>query len=292
MRILLLGKNGQLGYEAHRSLIYSGEVIALDYPDVDFSKPEDVIKVVDEQKPELIYNAVAYTDVDRAESDYKKVMKVNCDTPGEIAAFCKSKNIKLIHISTDYIFDGKKNALYFENDVPNPINIYGKSKLEGEKAIIDSGCDFLIFRTSWVYSLRTGGFVNKVIDWAKEYEELKIVSDQIGNPTWARTLAFFSTFFIGGNSQILIDTIKNYKGVYHLAGGGFASRYQWARSIIDNLQNDSKLKVRQVIPAKTQDFPSPAQRPLFSALDCSKFEKTFEIKIPMWDLLLRLAMNL
>lgn len=292
MRILLLGKNGQLGFEAHRTLIYSGEVIALDYPDIDFSKPEDVVKVVDELKPDLIYNAVAYTDVDRAESEHTKVMRVNCDTPGELAVYCKGKNTKLIHISTDYIFDGKKNELYTENDVPNPLNIYGKSKLEGERAIIDSGCDYLIFRTSWVYSLRTGGFVNKVIDWAKNYEELKIVSDQIGNPTWARTLAFLSTFFVGNNSQLLVENFKNKKGVYHLAGGGFTSRYLWARSIINNLPNVDLIKVRNVIPAKTQDFPSHAQRPLFSALDCFKFEETFEIKIPSWELSLRLAMDI
>ena len=212
-------------------------------------------------------------------------------TPGEVANYCKKNNIPLIHFSTDYVFDGQKNDLYTEEDSPNPINSYGKSKLAGEKVIIESQCPHIIFRTSWVYSMRTGGFVNKVINWAKTNEELKIVDDQIGNPTWARTLAILSTQIVGNNILDIYSCIQEMKGVYHLAGGGFTSRFEWTRSIINNLPNASLIKVRNVIPAKTQDFPSPAQRPLFSALDCSKFEKTFEIKIPRWDLSLRLAMD-
>ena len=291
MKILLLGSNGQLGYEATRTLFCYGDLVAVDYPDIDFTKPDQVIKFIEEINPDLIYNAVAYTDVDRAEQEPEKAMLINCHTPGEIAKYCKKSNVPFIHFSTDYVFDGQKNDLYTEEDSPNPINSYGKSKLAGEKVIIESQCPHIIFRTSWVYSMRTGGFVNKVINWAKTNEELKIVDDQIGNPTWARTLAILSTQIVGNNILDIYSCIQEMKGVYHLAGGGFTSRFEWTRSIINNLPNASLIKVRNVIPAKTQDFPSPAQRPLFSALDCSKFEKTFEIKIPRWDLSLRLAMD-
>jgi len=136
--------------------------------------------------------------------------------------------------------------------------------------------------------MRTGGFVKKVINWAQNNEELRIVDDQIGNPTWARTLAILSTHLVRNNYQDLYHYIQEKKGVYHLAGGGFTSRYEWTKAIVNNLSNGSLLKVRKVIPAKTQDFPSPAKRPLFSALDCSKFESTFSLKIPKWEIATKL----
>ena len=174
MKILLLGSSGQLGYEAHRTLFCYGDLIAVDYPEIDFTKPDEVVRLIKKIKPDLIYNAVAYTDVDKAEQEPEKAMLVNSHTPGEIANYCKKNNVPLIHFSTDYVFDGDKNTLYTEEDIPNPINVYGKTKLDGEFAIIESGCDYLIFRTSWVYSMRAGGFVNKVIQWAKQNEILRI----------------------------------------------------------------------------------------------------------------------
>jgi len=142
-----------------------------------------------------------------------------------------------------------------------------------------------------VYSLRAGGFVKKVIQWAQNNEELRIVDDQIGNPTWARTLAILTTKFIPKSKDELIKMIENNKGVYHLAGGGFSSRYEWTQSIIQNLQKDYHVKVKRIIPAKTSDFPTPAIRPQFSALDCSKFELTFSLKIPKWEIAMKLMMN-
>ena len=201
MKILLLGSKGQLGYEATRTLFCYGDLIALDYPEIDFTIPEKVISLINEVKPDLIYNAVAYTDVDRAEQEIEKAMLVNCHTPGEIAHYCKKNNVPLIHFSTDYVFDGQKNALYTEEDIPNPINIYGKSKFCGEQVIIDSQCPQVILRTSWVYSMRAGGFVKKVINWAQNQEELRIVDDQIGNPTWARTLAILSAKFFQSSKK-------------------------------------------------------------------------------------------
>lgn len=288
MKILLLGSNGQLGYEATRTLFCYGDLVAVDYPDIDFTKPYQVVKFVKEVKPDLVYNAVAYTDVDKAELEPEKAMMVNCQTPAEIAQYCNKNNVPFIHFSTDYVFDGQKNDLYTEEDIPNPINIYGKSKFAGEQAINDSQCTYVIFRTSWVYSMRAGGFVKKVINWAQNNEELRIVDDQIGNPTWARTLANLSTHLVRNNYQDLYHYIEEKKGVYHLGGGGFTSRFEWTKTIVDNLPEGIPTIVKTILPAKTVDFPTPAKRPLFSALDCSKFESTFSLKIPKWEIATKL----
>jgi len=291
MKILLLGSNGQLGYEATRTLFCYGDLVAVDYPDIDFTKPDQVIKFVNEVNPDLIYNAVAYTDVDKAEQEPEKAMMVNCHTPAEIAQYCKKYKVPFIHFSTDYVFDGQKNALYTEEDIPNPINVYGKSKFAGEQAIIESQCPYVIFRTSWVYSMRAGGFAKKVIKWAQNNEELRIVDDQIGNPTWARMLAILSTHLVRNNYQDLYYYIQEKKGVYHLAGGGFTTRFEWTKSIVDNLPKDIPMMVKMILPAKTVDFPTPAKRPLFSALDCSKFESTFSLKIPKWEIATKLMLS-
>ncbi len=291
MKILLLGSKGQLGYEANRTLFCFGEVFTADFPELNFTEPGEVIKLMEEIKPDLIYNAVAYTDVDKAEKEEEVATMVNSITPGEIAKYCFQYHIPLIHFSTDYVFDGTKQALYVEEDSPNPINVYGKTKLEGELAITASGCDYLIFRTSWVYSLRSGGFVNKVINWAQKNEELRIVDDQIGNPTWARTLALLSTHFLGNNGLNHKSFIKEMKGVYHLAGGGYASRYEWASYILESLSKEIGLKDKKIVPANSSDFPTPALRPLFSALNCEKFEKRYGLKIPDWKIATELMLS-
>ncbi len=289
--ILLLGKNGQLGYEAYRVLMCLGKVVAVDYPEIDFTKPKDVIKFVDDQKPDLIFNAAAYTDVDRAEKEIGKAKLINTDTPGELGRYCRRFSIPLIHFSTDYVFDGNKNALYSENDRPNPQNIYGKTKLDGELEIIDSDCNYFIFRTSWVYSMGEGGFVKKVIDWAQKNEELRIVDDQIGNPTWSRNLAILSIVPIIRNLERLLTIFEQKKGIFHLAGGGYTSRFEWAKIIINNIKNEIPLKVQNILPAKTKDFPTPATRPLFSALDCSKFVNEFNLQIPTWEIAMKLMLE-
>jgi len=291
MKILLFGSNGQLGYEANRTLICFGDVIAVDFPEINFIKPGEVIKFIKETKPDLIYNAVAYTDVEKAEKENEIATMINSITPGEIAKYCFQYHIPLIHFSTDYVFDGTKQALYVEEDSPNPINVYGKTKLEGELAIISSGCDYLIFRTSWVYSLRSGGFVNKVINWAQNNEELRIVDDQVGNPTWARTLAILSTQFLGNSGVNYNSFIKDTKGVYHLAGGGHASRYHWASYILESLSKEIGLKVKKILPAKSSEFQTSASRPLYSALNCEKYEKGFGLKIPNWEIATHLMLK-
>lgn len=290
MKILLLGKNGQLGYEAERTLFCIGDVLALDYPQIDFTKTAESLSLVREIKPDLIYNAVAYTNVDKAENEGEKAMLINGSTPGEIACYCQKNGIPLVHFSTDYVFDGRKNDLYVETDTPNPLNIYGSSKLAGEQAIIESGCMHFIFRTSWVYSLRDGGFVKKVLAWAKQNEELRIVDDQIGNPTWARMLAQLSVRVLPNKKKALRPFFEEKSGIYHLAGGGYASRLEWAKAILELWWKDEAIKTKRILPAKTSEFPSPAERPLFSALNCEKFEQEFGLLIPKWNNGLNLSM--
>lgn len=291
MKLLLLGSNGQLGYEATRTFFCLGELITADYPIIDFSKPDKVLKFLNEIKPDLIYNAAAYTDVDKAELEPEKAMIVNCITPGEIANYCKTNHIPLIHFSTDYVFDGQKGTVYLESDNPNPINVYGKTKLSGEQAIIDSQCSFFIFRTSWVYSKQGDNFVNKVMKWSQEKDILKIVDDQIGNPTWARLLAILSSRLIGKTKNETINLFGNKRGVYHLAGGGHTSRYEWAKSIVELLPKEAPVSVREIFPTKSEEFLTPAKRPKFSALNCEKFENTFSIKIPHWKTSLKLMLE-
>ena len=189
MKILLLGNTGQVGWELNRTLLTLGELTALDYPQVNMADPDSIRSLVQEIKPKIIVNATAYTDVDKAESEPELAMAINGTGPGILAEEAKKIGAALIHYSTDYVFNGTKGSPYTEEDQPNPINVYGETKLAGEKTIQEVGGTYLIFRTSWVYSLRRPCFVTKVLEWAKTQEVLHIVDDQISSPTWARTLA-------------------------------------------------------------------------------------------------------
>ena len=230
MRILLLGKNGQLGRELRRTLASLGPIVALDYQELNLEDFPHVRRTIQEIKPQVIINASAYTAVDRAESEPEKCNAINATIPGILAEEARTLGATLVHFSTDYVFDGTKGSLYIETDNPNPINQYGRSKLAGEQAVQSSNCSYLIMRTSWVYSLRQGGFVNKVLEWARHQETLRIVSDQVANPTWARMLAEITSQIVArGNPYLAART-----GLYHLAGFGFTSRYDWTKKILEN----------------------------------------------------------
>jgi dTDP-4-dehydrorhamnose reductase len=286
---LLIGKNGQLGWELHRTLAALGELIAVDYPEIDLGQPETGRDLIRRIQPQVIVNAAAYTAVDQAETEQELARKINAIAPGVLAE--ESRNLKalFVHYSTDYVFDGTKGTPYTENDEPNPINFYGLSKLEGEQNVQNAGGTYLIFRTSWVYSLRQqSGFVNKILQWTRQQETLRIVNDQISNPTWARMLA-------EATAQVLaqgVDTYAERKGLYHLAGGGFASRFEWAKLILAMDPNKNEQVVKELLPALTSEFPTPARRPLFSALDCIRFEETFDLSLPPWQTALKLALDL
>ena len=291
MKILLFGKNGQLGREFLKILPKLGELTCLDQNDIDLSKTQLIPKILQELKPNLIVNASAYTAVDRAETEEQLAMKVNALAPGVMAEWARKSGSLFIHYSTDYVFDGTKGSPYTEDDTANPLNVYGRSKLAGEQAILQAGDAYLIFRTSWVYSMHGNGFINKVLEWARRNKTLKIVNDQISNPTWAHDLANVTYQLLTQNPAKLMDMIRERRGIYHLAGSGYASRYEWAQQILTNDSNRTEQLVQSIQPVSSDEFPTPAIRPLFSALDCSKFETTFQLRMPDWKISLQNAMQ-
>ena len=291
MRIVLFGKNGQVGWELQQLLPKFGDLVSLGREDLDVSNVQALQNTLDQIKPHLIINASAYTDVDRAEKEISLAMKVNAEAPGVMAEMTNKLKAVFIHYSTDYVFDGNHDTPYTEADLPNPLSLYGKSKWEGEKNIAQAGGAYLILRTSWVYSMRENTFVNKVLSWARTNKTLKIVNDQFSNPTWASALAEATSLLLSQNSDNLYQTIFDRRGTYHLAGSGYTSRFEWANQILANASNRTDLLVQAIEPVSSEEFPLPAQRPLFSALDCSKFEKTFGNRLPDWEKSLKIAMG-
>ncbi len=287
MNILLIGNNGQLGWELSGSLAALGELVGVDYPAIDLSRPENIRELVHAARPEVIVNAAAYTAVDQAETERPLAYAVNAGGPAVLAEEAKKLGAVLIHYSTDYVFDGTRGKPYRERDLTGPLNVYGLSKLAGEQAVQAVGGSSLILRTAWVYSLRQGGFVPKVLEWARRSATLRIVDDQVSNPTWARTLAALTAKIIGRGRAYL----EAHTGLYHCAGGGYASRYDWARAILELDPDRGGQIAREIEPASTADFPMPAARPLFSALDCGRFEKEFGLRITPWREALKQAMR-
>lgn len=292
MRILLLGKIGQLGWELCRTLAPLGEVYSIDYPDIDLTAAESTVReTVRKNNPNVIVNATAYTAVDRAEDEPEVATLINAVAPGLLAEEALSLGAALIHYSTDYVFDGMKGSEYIETDAPNPLGIYGKSKLEGERSIVQVGGSYLILRTSWVYSLRRESFVTKVLKWSRGQPTLRVVTDQVSNPTWARMLAEITAHLLAIGRNDVVGWIGERHGIYHLAGSGKASRHEWAQAVLRYDPRKEEQLTRKILPAKTSDFPTPAQRPLYSALDCSKFTNVFGLRLPDWKETLRLAME-
>ena len=283
MRILLLGKNGQVGWELQRTLAPLGEVYATDSLALDLGNVFAIRKLVRAFEPDVIVNAAAYTAVDRAEKDSSLAHAINGTAPGVLAEEAALVGAGLIHYSTDYVFDGKKGAFYTEMDSPNPVNTYGESKLAGENAIQQVGGAYLILRTSWVYSLRRECFVTKVLDWSRKMPTLRIVTDQIGSPTWCRRLAIIT-------SQILMRSKREM--IPHLAGSGSVSRFDWAQSILQQDPNPEERIADELLAAHTAEFSSLAQRPLYTAMNCERFCTTFNIKVPRWDDDFQLAMRI
>jgi dTDP-4-dehydrorhamnose reductase len=287
MKILLFGAMGQLGTELQRTLAPLGEIAAYDIHNLNLANTENVRQTIRSLSPQVIVNASAYTAVDMAESEADKAFKVNSEIPQLFTEEAAKLNSFLIHYSTDYVFDGTKNIPYLEGDATRPLGVYGKSKLAGEEAIKAGNANYLILRTSWVYSRNKNSFVSKVLEWARKQERLSIVSDQISNPTWARTLADVTAQLLGKG----LDCLSERRGLYHVAGNGHASRLEWAEKIVELDPNKHEQKVKEIVPALTSDFPTPATRPLYSALDCSLFQSTFEIPLPKWEDALKMAMT-
>ena len=291
MNTVLFGKNGQLGREFQHTLPLMGGYISFGRDELDLCDLQAIERTLAELRPNLIINASAYTDVDRAENETETALKINALAPGTMADMARKLGAVLIHYSTDYVFDGRKNSPYTENDSTNPLSGYGKSKLIGEENIQQAGEAYLILRTSWVYSLRGNSFVNKVLGWARQNPSLRIVDDQVSNPTWARRLAEITSLLVAQNRARLYETMREKRGIYHLAGSGYTSRYEWAKEILSNDPEQAVQTVKTIHPARSEEFPTPAVRPLFSALDCTRFETTFGLRLPPWSDTLKLALT-
>lgn len=283
-KILLTGKNGQVGWELQRALAPLGEVVAVDRQVLDLSSPDSIRAVIREVKPQLIVNPAAYTAVDKAESEPELAHAVNAVAPGVMAEEAKRLGAALLHYSTDYVFDGGKEGAYMEEDRTNPRNVYGKTKLAGEEAVQGSGAAHLILRTSWVYGARGKNFLLTMLRLAREREELKVVSDQIGAPTWSRMIAEVS-------AQILAQRIGHWPelaGLYHLTAGGSTSWHGFASKIVE--LGDVPAKPR-IVPIPTSEYPLPAPRPKNSVLSNHKLAEDFGLAMPEWGQCLQLCME-
>jgi len=288
-KILQIGTKGQLGWELLRTCAPLGEVIALDYPTVDLSDSAGLRELVRSTNPDIIINAAAYTNVDKAESEPELARAINATGPGILAEEAKKINAVLLHYSTDYVFDGTKGSPYTEADTPNPLSVYGQTKLEGEQAIVASGCVNLVLRTSWVYSMRQGGFVTKVLQWARTQAVMRVVNDQISSPTSARMLAEVTALILAQGREDVFGYLSENGGLYHCAGGGSCSRYEWAKAILEYDPRKEEQVVKELLPAKSADFDVPANRPMVSVLECNNLFGTFRLRQPTWEECLRLT---
>jgi dTDP-4-dehydrorhamnose reductase len=291
MRILLFGLYGQLGWELQRTLAPLGEVTALDYPEINLADELQTRQAIRRYRPQVIVNATAYTAVDKAEREAVLAQAINTRAPGLMAEESKAIGAALIHYSTDYVFDGSKGSPYSEEDSPNPLGEYGRSKLGGERAIQQVGGAYLILRTAWVYSLRRDSFVTKVLQWSRQQPSLRVVDDQVSNPTWARMLAEVTALLLGMGRGDFVSWLGERAGLYHLAGDGYASRFEWARAILQCDPRSEEQVTTELLPSRTAEFPTPAQRPLFSAMNCERFTQTFGLHLPPWEEALRMAME-
>ena len=285
-KILLLGKNGQVGWELQRTLAPLGNVIALDQEELDLARVGDIRSTVQELKPNIIVNAAAYTAVDKAESEPDLAVAINGDAPGVMAEEAKKLGALLVHYSTDYVFDGTKDTPYTEEDIPNPLNVYGKTKLAGEQAIQAVDGNHLIFRTSWVYGNRGQNFFLTMLRLAREREEIRVVDDQIGAPTWCRMIAESTALILAqgiNREEGFNGYFEKRKGIYHMTAGGKTSWYGFAKHIIDNISPENKI-VKRIIPIKTKDYSYLAERPLHSVMSNERLFTIFLVSSRFWNL--------
>jgi len=277
--ILLTGKTGQVGHELVTALQPLGRVIAVGREQMNLAMPDSVINGIRTIKPDIIVNAAAYTAVDDAEAEPELALQINATAPGVMAEEAKNCRALLIHYSTDYVFDGRKDGVYTEADPPNPLNAYGRTKLAGEKNIVATGCRHLILRTSWIYSGRGTNFLLTMLDLARKHSELRVVEDQIGSPTWARTLAEKTA------AALDIADSSGETGIYHLSADGHTSRHAFAKAIIDLARESSGITDgwAGIMPCTTAQFPRPAVRPLNAATAKNKIRSDLGISMPRWE---------
>ena len=282
MKILLLGKNGQVGWELQRSLSVLGELMALDRhstPCGDLSQPQRLQETVRALRPDVIVNAAAHTAVDKAESEVDLARTLNATAPGMLAQAAAEVGAWLVHYSTDYVFDGSGEKPWAEGDATGPLGVYGQTKLEGEQAIAASGCRHLIFRTSWVYATRGANFAKTMLRLAAERDQLSVLADQFGAPTGVELIADVTAYALR-----CVNSNPALAGVYHLAAAGEVSWHGYASFVIEQARvAGHDLAVKSIAAISTSDYPTPAQRPLNSRLDCGKLCDAFDLKMPDWQ---------
>ncbi|MBZ5502464.1 MAG: dTDP-4-dehydrorhamnose reductase [Acidobacteriia bacterium] len=297
MRILLTGKNGQVGAELARFLPHLGAVVAFDRQQLDLSQPDHVRRAIREIRPQIIVNAAAYTAVDQAETDETAARAINAEAPRIIAEEAKKIGAGVVHYSTDYVFDGSKTSPYEEDDPPHPLSVYGRTKLAGEQAIRDAGVPHLIFRTAWVYGTRGRNFLLTILRLATQREELKIVHDQTGAPTWSREIARATASILEQRCRSGPDafSLAPVSGTYHMTAGGTTTWYEFAQAILEEAAQAPRdlpwlaaatsghpLLVRRIVPITTAEYPTPARRPAYSVLSNSRLGSRFGCQLPPW----------
>ena len=304
-KILLIGKNGQVGGDLFALLPSLGHVTALGRAEMDLGRPEQIRETVRSCSPEIIVNAAAYTAVDKAESEASAARAINEDAPRVLADEARKCGALLVHYSTDYVFDGTKDAPYVEDDAPNPLNVYGLTKLAGERAIQQSGAAYLIFRTAWIYGREGRNFLLTILRLATEKEELRIVRDQIGAPTWSREVASATAKVLSQlcNEGNRANSFREHRGLYHLTAAGETSWCGFAVAILEQAAladspqslwfsaatQRKPLIARRIVPIGTADYPTPARRPPYSVLSNALVADRFGVRPPDWNTQLKAA---
>jgi dTDP-4-dehydrorhamnose reductase len=277
-KVLVLGAHGQLG-QAFKKILDPKTTLFTSRVENDLSKPDQVLRYIESVRPTTIINAAAYTQVDRAEIESDLARAINATSPGILAQWCQAEDIPFVHFSTDYVFSGLGSAHWKEDDPILPINSYGRTKAEGDKRVQNAGGKYLIFRTSWVYDILGKNFLRTILKLAAERETLRIVHDQIGAPTFAEDLAVGSWKAL--NHALKMPSFPS--GTYHLCNQGEASWYQFAQAILDEARNIGiPLKINQIEPISSSEYPTPAQRPLNSRLDTAKVYEQLGVQLPHW----------
>lgn len=278
-RFLLIGKNGQVGWELRRVLDPLGPVCSVDFPEIDLTQADSIRKWVRETRPQVLLNAAAYTAVDKAESEPGLANQINGLAPGILAEEAKAAGALLVHYSTDYVFDGAKRVAYVETDTPNPLSQYGRSKLAGDARVQAVGGRHLIFRLCWVYGNRGQNFMLTMMRLARDREKLRVVNDQIGCPTWCRMIAQATAYAV--RETLAAPDPAALCGLYHLAASGSVSWHGFAEAIVGLMPNSDK-KCKTIDPISTSEYPTPARRPAWSVLGCDKLERAFGLRLPEW----------
>jgi dTDP-4-dehydrorhamnose reductase len=283
--ILITGGTGQIGHELVRELATLGRVASPGRSVLDMTNPDSIRDVMREHRPALVVNAAAYTAVDRAESEPELCTLVNTDAVRVLAEEAASLGGAIVHYSTDYVFDGRKPEPYVETDAANPLNVYGRSKLASERLLADSGIPYLVFRTSWVYGTRRENFALTMLRLAREREELRVVTDQRGAPTWSRTVALGTRRALAKLMETgasLSEAMHSVSGVYHLTARGSASWYEFAAAVLERDPARIDQRVKRIIPIATVEYPSAASRPANSCLDVTKIGTVFGVETAPW----------